>query len=111
MTDVDYSAPADLFPCGSKRGNRPVGYRRFDTAAETIRYAIEVMPADFLPGTAIEPDDERLDGPRIRKLYDSSAYPRSCESLINPFRYPANLWRTSFLAISVSSNQVFGLPC
>jgi len=75
MSDFDYSAPADLFPSRSKKGNRPVGYRRFDTAAEAIRYAIEIMPSDFLLGTVMEVDDERLDGPRIRELYDSTAYP------------------------------------
>jgi hypothetical protein len=75
MRDFDYSAPADLFPSRSKKGNRPVGYRRFDTAAEAIRYAIEIMPSDFLLGTVMEVDDERLDGPRIRELYDSTAYP------------------------------------
>ena len=75
MTDFDYNTPAELFPCRSKKGNRPVGYRRFDTAAEAIRYAVEDMSPDFLPGTVIEVNDERLDGSRIRELYDSTAYP------------------------------------
>lgn len=75
MPDFDYGAPADLFPSRSKKGNRPAGYRRFETAAEAIRFAIEVMPADFLLGTVLEADETRVDGPRIRELYNSTAYP------------------------------------
>ena len=74
-TDFDYNAPADLFPARGKKGNRPFGYRRFETAAEAIRYAIEVMPLDFLAGAVLEVDKKRVDGPRIRELYDSETYP------------------------------------
>ena len=53
MAEFDFKAPADLFPSRSRKGNRPVGYRRFDTAAEAIRFAIEDMPVDFLLGTVL----------------------------------------------------------
>jgi hypothetical protein len=76
--DFDYTAPADLFPARSKKGNRPFGYRRFETAAEAIRYAIEAMPTDFLPGAVLQVED--VGGPRIRKLYDSAAYPVCTEN-------------------------------
>ena len=72
MADFDYGAPADLFPSRSKRGNRPVGYHRFSTAAEAIRFAIEQMPEEFLPGTVLEVEDERIDGGRIRWLRGSA---------------------------------------
>ena len=75
MAEFDYKAPADLFPSRSKKGNRPVGYRRFDTAAEAIRFAIEDMPADYLLGTVLEVEEERIDGAQIRQLYDSATYP------------------------------------
>ena len=75
MANFDFNAPADLFPARSKKGNRPFGYRRFETAAEAIRYAIQIMPTDFLPGVVLEVEEERVGGPRIRELYDSAAYP------------------------------------
>ena len=75
MADFDYNAPAELFPCRSTKGNRPVGYRRFDTAAEAIRFAIEVMPSDLLLRAVLEVEEQRVNGHRIRELYDSAAYP------------------------------------
>ena len=73
MTHFDYSAPADLFPSRSRKGNRPAGYRRFDTAAEAIRFAVEEMSAEFLAGAIIECDEVRLDSVDILKLYRSFA--------------------------------------
>jgi hypothetical protein len=67
-----YNAPADLFP---RKGNRPLGYRRFETAAEAIRFAIEIMPSDLLLSAVLEVEEERLNGHRIRELYDSTSYP------------------------------------
>lgn len=75
MAKFDFSAPADLFPARSKVGHRPVGYRRFDTAAQAIRYAVEEMPKEFLDGTVLEVDSERLKGDEIRGLYSSEDYP------------------------------------
>jgi hypothetical protein len=42
----NYAAPAELFIPKLKRGRRqPLSYRRFNTAAEAIRFAIEHFPA------------------------------------------------------------------
>jgi hypothetical protein len=75
MATFDYKLPAELFPSRSKKGNRPSGYRRFATAAEALRFAIEEMPQDFLLGAIMEVDEERFDSEAIRRLYESDDYP------------------------------------
>jgi hypothetical protein len=41
-----FSTPAELFKAKRKGGARqPLGYRRFTTAAEAIRFAVEDFPA------------------------------------------------------------------
>jgi hypothetical protein len=72
----DYSAPAELFTPTQKLGRRkPMGYRRFNTAAEAIRVAIEEFPAIRTFGPWIQVGDERFDGEKIRELYESGDYP------------------------------------
>ncbi len=50
-------------------------YRRFDSGAEAIRFAIEELPSDVLFGTVLEVNEQRFDAAQIRKLYESKAYP------------------------------------
>ena len=75
-TIFDYSAPAELFMAKRKGGARPpLGYRRFATAAEAIRFAIEDFPAIRTQGAWMQIGDERFDGDGIQRLYDSGEYP------------------------------------
>ena len=76
MDDFDYAAPAELFASkGPATRRRLVTYRRFATAAEAVRYAIEELPADMLAGAAIEVEEARFEAADIRRLYDSPSYP------------------------------------
>ena len=71
----DYNAPAEVFAGRSMRGPRPMRYQRFETGAEALRFAIEVLPRANLLGAILEANERRYWHAEIRKLYDSSNYP------------------------------------
>jgi hypothetical protein len=72
----DYGTPAELFMPKRKGGARPpLGYRRFATAAEAIRFAVEEFPAMRTLGAWLQVGDERFDNEEIQRLYESEDYP------------------------------------
>ena len=76
MSAFNYSSQAELFPTRNRKSRRqPLGYRRFDRAAEAIRFAIEELPSQSLAGAYLEVDEQRFDSVGIRRLYDSTDYP------------------------------------
>lgn len=75
INGFDYSAPAELYPSRNRRMRGPVAYKRFDNAAEALRYAIEDMPATSLLGATLEVNEQRFGGAEIRSLYENDAYP------------------------------------
>ena len=76
MATFDYTALAELYPARSwKRSAGRVTYKRFEAAADAVRFAIEELPPEFLLGTYLEVEEERFDGRQIRSLYESKDYP------------------------------------
>ncbi len=76
MTEYYYNAAAELFPTRPRIPRRqPLGYRRFDQAAQAIRFAIEDLPPECLVGAFLEVDEQRYGSNDIRRLYDSAEYP------------------------------------
>ncbi|MEJ2376851.1 MAG: hypothetical protein P8Y71_16050 [Pseudolabrys sp.] len=75
MNTFDYSAPAELFPSRNRKVVNKVKYRRFDKAADAIRFAVEELSESQLLGAYIQIDEQRLGHREIRKLYESERYP------------------------------------
>jgi Arc/MetJ-type ribon-helix-helix transcriptional regulator len=70
----DYDAPAELFLAKRTKSNRE-NYRRFATAAEAIRYAIEELRTAKAFGVWLQVGDERFNSGEIQQLYEADAYP------------------------------------
>jgi hypothetical protein len=71
----NFDAPAELFPSRNRKIVNKIKYRRFDRAADAIRFAVEELPEPLLLGAYIQIDEERLGHKDIRGLYDSAEYP------------------------------------
>jgi hypothetical protein len=72
----DNSAEAEMFsPMSRKARRQPLGYRRFSSAADAIRFAIEELSPQLLIGTYLEVAEHRYEGNQIRRLYESTGYP------------------------------------
>jgi NAD(P)H-nitrite reductase large subunit len=72
----NFDALGELFSVrGRKFGSQSNGYRRFERAADAIRFVIEEMPQRLRLGTYLEVDGSRFDGAGIRRLYDNVEYP------------------------------------
>jgi hypothetical protein len=74
LGNFDYGAPAELYQTGNKKFTTK-RYRRFDTAAEAVRFAIEKIPAPALCGACMEVDEARFDVREIGLLYEGAAFP------------------------------------
>jgi hypothetical protein len=76
LMTFDYGLPAELFMARPKgRPRQRLGYRRFATAAEAIRFAVEDFPAIRAMGAWMQVGDERFDGEDIHRLYERDEYP------------------------------------
>ncbi len=72
----DYDAPVELFMQRRKgRKRQPLVYRRFASAAEAVRFAVEEFPAMRTLEAWLQVGDERFDSDDIQRLYDNEEYP------------------------------------
>ena len=84
LSKFNYRAPAELFPSRNRKSRQPVKYRRFDTAARAIQFAMEELPAPALLGACIEIGEARLGHADIRELYESPDYPLKKQAMSAP---------------------------
>ena len=78
----DYGIPAELFMGKRKGGARqPLRYRRFATAAEAIRFAVEELPAVRALGAWMQVGDQRFDGDDISMPLPEQRFPVATTSV------------------------------
>jgi hypothetical protein len=70
----DYNAPAELFLAKPAKLCR-AKYRRFATAAEALRFAVEDLRTPKAFGVWLEVGDERFNSSEIQRLYEADDYP------------------------------------
>jgi hypothetical protein len=76
LRPFNFNTSAELFPAAIRKKKRAgFAYRRFGTAAEAVRFAIEELPADSLNGAYLQVEEARFDQNGIRTLYESEAFP------------------------------------
>jgi hypothetical protein len=76
LRPFNFNTSAELFPAAIRKKKRAgFTYRRFGTAAEAVRFAIEELPTDSLNGAYLQVEEARFDQNGIRSLYESEAFP------------------------------------
>ena len=76
LRPFNFNTSAELFPAAIRKKKRAgFAYRRFGTAAEAVRFAIEELPADSLNGAYLQVEEARFDQSGIRSLYESEQFP------------------------------------
>ena len=82
----NYRDGASFYPCRSKHKGSRHRYRRFETVAEALRFAIEELPVALLRGAVLEVDEARFDGAQMQAMYDADAYPLIRHEITRPPR-------------------------
>jgi hypothetical protein len=75
LNGFDYGAAAELFMSRSRKAKGRPKYKRFDTAAQAVRFVVEELPAAVLPGAYLLVAEARFGVEEIRSLYESAGYP------------------------------------
>jgi hypothetical protein len=70
----DYTTPAELFLAKPAKLCRSK-YRRFPSAAEALRFAVEDLRTPVAFGAWLQVDDERFNSIEIQRLYAADDYP------------------------------------
>ena len=75
LSGFDYGASAEFFMRRTRTAKRQPTYKRFDTAAEAVRFVVEELPAAVLTGAYLLVAEARFGVEEIRSLYESTGYP------------------------------------
>jgi hypothetical protein len=81
MSPFNYTDAAGFYPSWSRQRASGHRFRRFETAAEALRFAIEELPAALLRGSVMEVDEARFDSAQMQTLYEADEYPLTRSNL------------------------------
>jgi hypothetical protein len=77
MNPQNYEMEASLYyKTSANLRQKTLVFRRFERAADAIRFAIEEKGTRFLEGCSLEVNDEYYFGREIRPLYDDLTFPK-----------------------------------
>ena len=79
----NYAGEAELFAVQKLGRKRNLFYRRFDSTAEAVKFAIEDMP-ESASNLVLETEFSRLDAAGIAALYAAEAFPLERRSTATP---------------------------
>ena len=77
LATFNYNACAELFLAPSRATTSRSRGRRFDTAAEAVRFVVEDLPAAVSAGAYLLVEDARFGVEEVRCLYEDVGYPLS----------------------------------
>jgi hypothetical protein len=75
MDAFDYAAGAGLVLPLRVGRSAPISFRRFETSAAAIKFAVEELTPVMFRGAILETGDDRFGSAQIRMLYDDAAFP------------------------------------
>jgi hypothetical protein len=75
MQSFKYGNPSELYYHTRRKRPGSLTYRRFATAAEAIRFAMENVPPADLAHCYLDIEGERYEADQLRELYASAEYP------------------------------------
>ena len=71
----DFFLPAELYVPAMVARRGHMDYRRFETAAAALLYALESLPGKRLAAAVLDVEGERYDAGQMKALYDRLDFP------------------------------------
>jgi hypothetical protein len=91
MPPFDYNAPAELFLAKRTKSSRE-NYWRFATAAEAIRYAVEILRTPRAFGAWLQVGDERFNSVEIQRGWNCGLLSAVADAAVPPEPLPPCQW-------------------
>jgi hypothetical protein len=75
VSPFNYNDGTGFYPSRSRQRASGHRFRRFETPAEALRFALEELPVALLRSSVMEVDEARFDSAQMQALYEADDYP------------------------------------